>query len=390
MPENRSATEQRFGWKKTILYSLLPVLVMLTALEVGARIVEIWVPPLPVDLGQGFSPESRLFVPSEGDSAVLVTNPSKGVSFQQRAFQAAKPPGTLRVFALGGSSVKYLDYEFPLLADRLTDRLSAKYNRAEIINCGGLSYGSHRLVRVAAEILGYTPDLVLIYSAHNEFEELEQLGLANLETVPIQRVLAWSALYRFMRDRIAAQQIARLEAARNRRTLADTIPDASKTWNHPFTDQEIEERMRAYRGNLARSIELCQSYGVPVVLGTAPSNLMKPSLPGKDGTRYQEVLDLFAQGKYAEGARLGRQILRHATPRHQASDAENEIIRSLAKEYGIPLADVETAIIKAEPHHVPGETLFSDHCHLSPEGNKILIAAYEREILRVFGSDDAG
>jgi hypothetical protein len=62
--------------------------------------------------------------------------------------------------------------------------------------------------------------------------------------------------------------------------------------------------------------------------------------------------------------------------RHQSSDAENDIIRRIASQHNVPLADVEAAVIAAEPHRVPGETLFIDMCHLSPEGNRILLDVY--------------
>jgi len=69
-------------------------------------------------------------------------------------------------------------------------------------------------------------------------------------------------------------------------------------------------------------------------------------------------------------------VLREST-RHQASDAENEIIVRLAERHGLPLADVEGAIMAAEPNGVPGETLFSDRCHVTEEGKVILMDTYE-------------
>jgi hypothetical protein len=378
--------ERAFGWKKSLIYALLPVLVLAAFLEATARVIEIWMPPRVVDIGQGFSSDSRLFIPDPADPAYLITNPSKEVSFQKRRFLKTPPPRTLRAFFLGGSSVNYLDYELPFLAERLQDRLRGRFDRVEIINCGGLSYGSHRLVLIANEITEYAPGLVMLYSAHNEFEEIEQLGLTRLRVLPLQRLLYRSAFCRFLRDRAASYQISELQAARNRRIAAETIPDASRAWNHQFSPEEIAERMDDYRNNLTLMIRLFQDRGIPIILGSVPSNLFKPSLPGEAGQRYQEVLDLFARGEFEKGLALGRNILRNTSPRHQSSDTENEIIRALTRQQGVPLADVEAAVLAAEPHQVPGETLFNDHCHLNPAGNRLLIAAYEKQILRVFGA----
>jgi hypothetical protein len=148
----------------------------------------------------------------------------------------------------------------------------------------------------------------------------------------------------------------------------------------------MQQRMQSFRDNLARILQMCREQNVPFILGTVPSNLIKPNLPGDAGARYQQVLEMFKEGKYDEGAKLGREILRNA-PRHQSSDTENGIIRNLATLYGAPLADVEAAVIAHEPHHVPGETLFNDHCHLNPAGNTLLIAAYEAQIVRLLGAN---
>ncbi len=316
-------------------------------------------------------------MPAADDPECLVTNPNKLVSFHGQRFRRHKAPGTLRVFFLGGSSVNYLDYELPRLAERLAGRF-AGIEEAEFINCGGLSYGSHRLVLIAREVLDYDPDLLLVYSGHNEFEELEQLDLANLGTLGVQQTLARSALYRFIRDRLAARRIDALREARNRRILEQALPDTARTWEHEFSEEEKRERMNAYRRNLEAIVSMCRERGAGIILGTVPSNLFRPSLPGEAGARYErEVLTRFAQGEYEEGRRIAQEILQE-NPRHQASDRENSIVRSVAEAKGVPLAEVERVVAGAEPHGVPGATLFNDHCHLNPEGNRLLIEEYER------------
>ena len=40
-----------------------------------------------------------------------------------------------------------------------------------MINCGGVSYASYRLGPILDEVLGYEPDLIMLYTGHNEFLE---------------------------------------------------------------------------------------------------------------------------------------------------------------------------------------------------------------------------
>ncbi len=367
---------------------LLPVAAVFGALEVGARVWEVWNPPMRVDLGQGFDDSIRLFQPSPNDRTRMVTNPDKLVSFRDESFEKVKPPRTLRIFALGGSSVNYAKVFLDGMGERLQEALKARYDRVEVIDCGGLSYGSHRIVLIAREIVQYDPDLVLFYEAHNEFEELQQLQLANLPAAGTQRALSRSALYRFIRDALARRAISRLEGEKRERDLANALPDASKSWMHQFTPEEIAGRMQAFHDNLTAIVRLCREHSASVILASVPSNLVKPSLPGPEGARYEkEVLPLFAAGEWEKGAGLGREILKNASPRHQSSDTENGIIRAVCRDLDVPLADVEAAIIAAEPHKVPGETLFNDHCHLNNEGNEILSQVFEKEILRLIAPD---
>lgn len=43
-------------------------------------------------------------------------------------------------------------------------------------------------------------------------------------------------------------------------------------------------------------------------------------------------------------------------------------------------------IANAEPHGIPGETLFDDHCHLNDAGRAIWIEGYAPEIQKAIQS----
>lgn len=75
----------------TFVLIVLPVLCLLGALEGVARLFEVWRPPMTEDIGQGFTAESRLFLPSETDPNLLVTNPRKTVSFREQSFSRTRP-----------------------------------------------------------------------------------------------------------------------------------------------------------------------------------------------------------------------------------------------------------------------------------------------------------
>ncbi|MFQ5416821.1 MAG: SGNH/GDSL hydrolase family protein [Myxococcota bacterium] len=372
------------GWKKVVLFSLLPLLMLAASLEGAARLREIWKPPRAVDAGLGFDERTRVFVPSQTDPDVLVTDPAKSMSFHVQQFTRSKPDGVLRVFLLGGSNVHSLHDKLPAFANALA-RAAPAITRAEVINLGGLAYGSGRLVPVAAEAGDYEPDLVLIYAGHNEFEELEQLALVDLPLLPVQRWLYQSAVARLLREWLVDVRVAGMRREHNRRILADPAVDYRPAARYRFTPEEVAERMVAYRANLSRMLETFVSRGVPVVLGTLATNLWRPDLAPELRREGRRIQDLYALGRYAEGMRLARRLLRSAG-RHQASDAENEIVRALAEEQALPLVDVEEAVAAQEPNGVPGETLMRDRCHLNDAGQILLLRAFAREIVPRLGA----
>jgi hypothetical protein len=378
------------GKKKALFALALPFLVFLI-LEFTARAIESNHPPLPVDLGLGFDPESRLFIP-ENSTGFLITNPDKSKSFQTSRFQNPKLPGTLRIAIFGGSSVYNIQQELKSLKTRLEEKLPDCYERVELINAGGNSYGSHRIVALVNEILEYEPDLVLIYSGHNEFEEQVQMQWSLGSLVGPMNRLSQLAFFRVPRDWWVKRRLQSLTpeekwsywSSVNKNILHGAPHTARRQDQSAFTPEEIEKRILAFESNLRLMLQACRRKQVPVVLGTVSSNLVAPFIGSENQQKQlQKIVGLLGRREYAQAKALSKKILADSSTRHQASDLENKAIRSLAQEFGIPLADVEGRIEAAEPHQIPGETLFADHCHLNSNGNAILIREFEEQILHV-------
>ncbi len=379
---------QRLGITKTLVYSFVPVLILYAALEFTARLAEIWLPPLTADYGWGFTPGSRLFVPAANDPNRMTLASGKEVAFPKQEFQVPKPPGVFRIFMLGGSSVHYFNHYGLQMGERL-GHMAGRADRPpnfEFVNCGGFSYGSHRLVPIAAEAMQYEPDLVLLYTGHNEFMEIEQLVYARPKYVHLQRLLYSSAFLRAIRDRLAMRHLAKMRSKKQDAIMArddgEYGPESTVLLNRGVAPQELQQRMEAFRNNLSRIIAMCQVQGVPTIMGTVPSNLLSPTLRPADSVAYKEVFEAYKQGQYQRAVETGQRILSN-TVRHQSSDAENAIIRSLAEELDVPLADVEAAVIAAEPNHVSGETCFTDVCHLNDAGMQIMERCFRRTIARL-------
>ena len=94
--------------------------------------------------------------------------------FRPESFPAVKRDGECRIFCLGGSTVQGRPFA---VETSFTTWLELSLSAADpsrtwnVINCGGVSYASYRLIPILKEVLGYEPDLIIVYTGHNEFLE---------------------------------------------------------------------------------------------------------------------------------------------------------------------------------------------------------------------------
>jgi len=359
---------RQFPLGRTIIYSLLPALFLFGTIEGCARLLEYWHPPLALDYGWGFNEDSRVFEPGGLFRDKMVTRPEKVISFPKQSFDMPKPPDVFRMIIIGGSNVNYMQHNLYKMASRLT-HTPGERRRFESINFGGCAYGSTRLRNMIPELLTYEPDVLLIYAGHNEFEETIHKQLVDVDSIPAQKAAYSLAMLRLLRDGLTSLQLTCLDV----HTLRETVPpeiDAS-TGMYAFSQEEIDAHMRLYRENLSAIVAQCLERNVPVIISTVASNYWKPDLHQRVQETTEQIQRFYAAGEYDKGLELAREALARS-PRHQASDTENSIIREVAEQYSLPLIEGENLIIEAEPNGVPGETLLSDRCHLTDAGREIV------------------
>ncbi len=157
---------------KDIVWGMAVCVVFFALVEAGLRVAG-WPdrPPQDEDPFVGFSALQPLFAVKDGIASV---SPAKLRFFNAASFRVHKPPDTLRVFCFGESTTYGHPFDgrtaFPRwLGDLLKAACPAK--TAEVINAGGISYASYRIVHLVREALAYQPDLMVICMGHNEFLE---------------------------------------------------------------------------------------------------------------------------------------------------------------------------------------------------------------------------
>lgn len=209
---------------------------------------------------------------------------SRHVFFRYDSFPARKPPGAYRIFCLGGSTVQGRPYSTETaFATWLELALGAADPSVDwrVVNCGGISYASYRLVPILAEILDYEPDLIVICTGHNEFLEERTYGhlgrRADRGWTPIS-LLGQLHCYRLgrgiRRRRVAGRQEAPPVRAPTLPGEVDALLDHK--WGHDRYSRDDERSkcvIEHFESSLTRMLRLARQRDVPVLLLAPPSNL---------------------------------------------------------------------------------------------------------------------
>ena len=242
----------------------------------------------------GFEATILLFEVDEQKSEYR-TSPARVRFFAPQRFAATKPANGFRVFCLGGSTVQGRPYSAETsFTTWLRLRLAAAdpAKQWEVVNCGGISYASYRLVPILRECLEYEPDVIILFTGHNEF--LEDRTYAPLEEVSTfvqvgQKTIGRTRLYRLFRSGANAITNSGDAKSENETVDASDPKESSPTilTTEVSTKLDFDEGLDAYTRdpvwrqgvvdhfafNVRRMIGMAQSRGVKVIVVSPPSNL---------------------------------------------------------------------------------------------------------------------
>jgi lysophospholipase L1-like esterase len=338
---------------KKITFSLVWVLMVVGSIEFVGRVIEGRFPTRNIDYGLGFYLDSRIFAPI--DAQRVRVRKQKSEWFEDQTVSREPEPGVPRILLIGGSSVNSLydihDYLSEVFAN------AAGVPRVDVINMGGDSYGTVRLVQVLAQGLEFKPDLVVVYSGHNEIQDLQQHEEALRHSNELHRFLArHSAVFRLARDQFDAAYLHLIESGFLQ--IENNMP------------VEIDEVFATYEKNIEAMVDSSRAAGAEIVLGIPVGNLYQPN-----GLAPDEIEDLTIAYKtdVTKGMILARELVLAKGGELQVTTRHQKIIEEVAARKQVQTVNLEHAVMDAEPDGIPGQTLFIDHCHLNVEGNRLWV-----------------
>jgi Flp pilus assembly protein TadD len=317
---------------------LLVCVVFFAAVEIAFRLTGLFKPPAAEDPYVGFSGTIPLFEVKDG--IAHVSRP-KLRYFNESSFAVQKPPNTSRIFCFGGSTTYGHPFDQRTSFSRWLQELlkaSDPEHSYEVINVGGISYASYRIVPLIRETLQYNPDLMIIYTGHNEFLErrtYSQMLDRGAGVLYVKSKLDQLRVYKAL-ERLLEPVMGRTASE------ADSRPDSPRETQKPILQSEVTAVLDRSAGldlyhrdddfakgvvehfshNLRAMITLCREHGVPVILVDPPCNL-KDFSPFKSehdhrmtraeqenfAKSLRQAEELIVRGEHAEAERLLHKII---------------------------------------------------------------------------------
>lgn len=216
------------------------------------------------------------------DGSHFHTSPARRGFFEEDSFLADKPAEEFRIFVFGGSTVQGNPFSIETSFTRFLQlglQEAAPERSWEVVNCGGISYASYRLLPLMQECLNYAPDAYIVCSGHNEF--LEDVTYRDIRDQNSAVPAIYSTLSRFRSVRLAKHLSNQLRGAADDLSLRPTVSaEVDALLDHQggleaYCRDDTHAALVAahYRSNLTRMVQLTEQHELPLLLIRPPSNL---------------------------------------------------------------------------------------------------------------------
>jgi len=312
-------------------------------------------------------------------------------------FLREKPENGYRIFVLGGSTSAGWPYAnnimfSRILQKRLIDTFPNKY--IEVINTSISAITSLTLADFTNDIMGYEPDLILIYAGHNEY--YGALGVASTQS--FGRIRWIKKLYlSFVRNKtfqLTRNFIQYIVTLFNSESVIDEQMSAP-LMEQLVKDQTIEYDSDLYRRgkdqfeeNLDEMIDDLTSSGIPVIISELVSNIsdqapfksINTSPESSAALIYNQSKKLEWDGKYLEAKQLYFKAKDLDVLRFRASEEFNEIITNVAAQHNITVVPMKKLFEQNSEHELIGNSLMLDHLHPNIDGHFIIADAFYQVI----------
>jgi len=309
-------------------------------------------------------------------------------------FDVQKKENAFRIFVLGESSAAGWPYvpnaSFPRHLKRKLEILYPD-NSIEVINCGISAINTYTLRDFVPGIIEQNPDLIIIYTGHNEY--YGALGAGSSVSLGYSRTLVntYIKLVDFKTTQLLQNIISGIYGifsssnekdgeAGNETLMSRMIGESLIAFESDIYNFGVEQ----FDGNMDDILKMFKERNIPVILGTLTCNIkdLKPFVSVKDDKFppaediYRQAKDYYEKEDFDKAKELFFKAKELDALRFRAPQKINESIISLAKKYNYPVVDIDSAFKSKSPNGIVGENLMVDHLHPNLDGYRLMGEEY--------------
>ena len=351
--------------------------------------------------------------------------------FAEESFPSAKSPDEFRIFVFGGSTVQGRPYSIQTSFGEFLEialNCAAPEKTWRVVNCGGISYASYRLLPIMEECSNYEPDLFIVCTGHNEF--LERISYPNVRQTAPSYLTAHDWMNQFSSYRFLTSLVHQQSShSSDQRPILPEEVDAMldhqgglEAYSRASLHQDAV--VAHFRSNLVRMQRIATEKGIPLIFMMPPSNLsdcppFKSELSGsvdeetiagmlskgseamsQDPEQAIDTLNQvvaidpqFAFAWYQLGHALlagnrineADQAFRRARdedvcPLRMTSSLE-ESMRDMTNLGTHPLIEVEAVLRPFTRNEIPGDAILADHIHPTFRSNQRIAVSIVDELM---------
>ncbi|RKY18732.1 MAG: hypothetical protein DRQ55_12560 [Planctomycetota bacterium] len=247
----------------------LTLMVLPLALLVALTELSLWALGLggQRDLSRGFDRDAAYLLRVDGGWVTQIFGDP------EREQRVPDKGATRRVLLMGGSNTEVFPERY--LEDLLSEHAPDPSRPWELINLGRSGYGSGRVLILLEQALVLEPDVVVIYSGHNEFVERGLAAELDAALGGAAGRAAASGLARTRLFRVVEQALRPPQPAPElSRPAPELSPDDPAAREIPWSTTQAQ--WQVYRSNVAAMCDLIRAADVQLVLCTLASNHFTP------------------------------------------------------------------------------------------------------------------
>ncbi|MCX6122054.1 MAG: hypothetical protein NTX44_10630 [Ignavibacteriales bacterium] len=366
--------------KKILFYSLMVIspYLVLALLELVLRLFS-------------FGDDMSLFIPSS-DSKYYEINRLVGERYFSKydhttplseIFLKEKPTNGYRIFVLGESSVQGFPYDANVAFTRILQRRLQDIfpNRIiEVVNLGLTAISSYTLLDFTNELLQQKPDVVLIYTGHNEY--YGALGVASMENGSIPQ---WLKKLHLKIIHVRTYQLLQKGVGSIHKLLYPTTKDEAKATMMekmvgknliPFGSHMYLEGLKQFSDNMSTLLGKLKDAHVPVIISDLVSNVRDlPPFRSLQYENYPRADSVFSHAQRLDAHHVFEKAKdEYITAknldvvRFRAPEDINKIIAHLADSLELYHLSLQSLFEKYSPQGIIGDNLMTDHLHPNVDG----------------------